>query len=302
MSRFVCIFCLTLACLGRMSQIVCADAATEYARPMPKVGVTELKGEFLPLDQGFIDENGQVVKLRQFFQAGRPVIVSMNYSKCPVMCNTQLSGLVKVIDEMTWHAGREFIVVSVSYDPLETPDQARIVKQNYLQQDVHAAGSDAWNFLTGKPTGIKRLADALGIQYEYIGERKEYAHPAVLVVCTPEGNISRYVYGVSFPAIQLQSWLEAASRGEIAQDDGTKSAMDFVLSCFYFDESAGVYTAQAWVALRVGVVLFVVAVAGMTFLCHRLVKSGQAKRRLQQQHVRQVASGFLSDPLGKPTG
>ncbi len=283
--------CLIAICLVQVSKTVCADAALDYARPMPKVGVSELKGEYLPMDQGFIDENNQVVKLGDFFQAGRPVILAMNYSKCPLLCGTQLSGLVHSTESMKWHAGDEFVVVSVSLDPTESWTQSKETKQRYMQMDPHATSPDAWNFLTGKSTGIKRLANSLGIQYEYVKERQEYAHPAVLVVCTPDGYISRYVYGVAFDGIQLQEWLETAAQGGLAKDTDSDSAMDFVMSCFYFDEKAGVYTAQAWIVLRVGAGLFILAIAGLTYLCHRLVQSKKQQLEL---------SAFSRDSLGHP--
>jgi protein SCO1/2 len=297
MSRELLTICLTFICLVQMPQLVCADAATDYARPMPKVGVTEMKGEFLPMDQGFIDEKGQVVRLKDFFKAGRPVIVSMNYSTCPTLCDTQLGGLVNVIDQMKWHAGDEFIVVSVSFDPNETPEQSMTTKQKYMEMDAHAKSPDSWNFLTGKSTGIKRLADALGIQYEYVGQKSAYAHPAVIVLCTPDGHISRYVYGVDFPVLDLQDWIELAAKGEIASDDKA-GAFDFVMSCFYFDEKAGVYTAEAWIVLRVGAILFVLAIVGLTYYCHRLVKLAEKKRQTQ----RMASVPFLSEPASRPAG
>ncbi len=277
---------IVFGCLAvSMSRDVLADPATDYARPLPQSGVTELLGEYLPLDQGFLNEKEQIVKLGDYFREGRPVILSMNYSKCPLLCGTQLSGMVNTFDAMTFRAGQDFVVVSVSLDPNESVVDTKVSKQRYLQMDQHAVGEDSWNFLAGRSTGITRLANALGIKYEFVASRQEYAHPAVFIIATPEGYISRYVYGVNYDATTLQSWLDDARAGKIATKAESESAFNFVMSCFYYDASVGVYTAEAWIVLRVGVVLFVCCAAGLAWYSHRLIKLTQARQKMRSREI-----------------
>lgn len=237
------------------------------------VGIDENLGQAVDLDAKFLDENGNVVALKKFFTAGRPVIMSMNYSTCPQLCDLQLGGLINSLEQTGLKAGDDFAIVSVSFDPKETPEQAKQVLQRYQFKFGKPTGNDGFNFLVGKTPGIKKLAKSLGIRYEYIPHRKEYAHPAAFVICSPEGAIARYVYGVDFPPADMKIWLKMAQQGTVAQASSPESLSKLVWNCFYYDETAGVYTKTAWIVIRVSGALFALSVFGLLFWCHRLVKS-----------------------------
>lgn len=200
------------------------------------VGVDEKLGAEVPLDLKFRDERGRVVGLAELFDGDRPVLLSLNYSGCPMLCRVQLNGLVAVLKEMKWTTGQEFDVVSVSIDPLETPTQANLTKQRYVKDYGRPEGAGGWKFLTGSEENIRALADAVGFRYKYVESRQEYAHTAALMVCSPEGVVSRYLYGVMFDPQTVRLSLVEASEGKVG------STVDrILLFCFHYDETEGRY-------------------------------------------------------------
>jgi protein SCO1/2 len=235
-----------------------ADSKPFSSQPkeLENVGVDEHLDTQLPLDAAFRNEEGRIVRLREYFQRGVPVVLSLNYSNCPMLCNTQLTGLTEGLRDLEWTSGQEFQVVSVSIDPTEQPRRALETRQKYLT--LYGRSRDGWNFLVGSQKSIDRVADAVGFRYEFIPSRHEYAHPAVAVLCTPEGKISRYLYGVRFPEQTLRLSLVEASEGKI----GT-AGDQLLLYCFHYDPNTGTYAPRAArLAMSVGCCLTVVLLAG----------------------------------------
>ena len=215
------------------------------------VGIDEKPNAHLPLDLGFLDSSGNRIQLADLFDSERPVLLSLNYSDCPMLCQLQLNGLVDGLRNLSWDAGEEFEICSVSINPLETPQRARQVKQRYVKAYGRPTSAKGWNFLTGDKESIEQLADAVGFRYKYLPERDEYAHTAAIMVCTPNGRVSRYLYGVLYPAQTLKLALVEAGEGKIG------STLDRVLLyCFHYDETSGRYAPVARRLMKLG--------AGMT--------------------------------------
>ena len=223
---------------------VCAETAGPGDRvdALPKalegVGVDERLDAELPLDLAFTDWKGQPVRLGDYFRAGRPVILSLNYSSCPMLCSLQLTGLSDSLKKLDAAAGTDFEIVSVSIDPTEKPHRAAETRQKYLQH--YGRGAGGWNFLVGRRGPIERLADAVGFRYQYVPERREYAHAAVAILCTPDGRVSRYLYGFGVPEQTLRLSLVEASEGKI----GT-AGDQLLLFCFHYDPLTGTYAPRA---------------------------------------------------------
>jgi len=227
------------------------DVLAERSEPLPKelegVGITELPGARIPLHLTFRDENGNPVRLEQYFTRGRPVILTLNYYRCPMLCGLMLNGLMDGLRELDWQPGREFEIVTVSIDPLETPTLARLKKQSYMESLGRPEAAAGWHFLVGQPAEIKALADAVGFHYRYSEERKEYVHAAGLFVGTPEGRIARYLYGVMFEGRTLRLALTEAAEGRIG------STVDqLLLYCFHYDANQGRYVVAATNVMRLG--------------------------------------------------
>lgn len=238
---------LTLLCWAFQVMPVQAQRMEKAPKSIESLDVIEHLDTQLPVELGFQDSDGKQVKLGDYFKKDRPVILSMNYSNCPMLCSLQLTALVRGLRDLEWSADQEFDFVSVSIDPKETYQRANLTKQKYFKEYQRAGTADGWHFLCGDQPEITKLANAIGLQYRYVEERKEYAHPAVLVVCTPDGRISRYLYGVQFPETTLKLALVEASEGKIG------STIDrFLLFCFHYDETSGRYAPTALNIMKIG--------------------------------------------------
>jgi protein SCO1/2 len=226
-------------------------AAAQRKEPLPKelegIGISEHPGARLPLDLEFTDEDGKPVRLAQYFSGTRPVILTLGYYRCPMLCTLVLNSLVDGIRDLPWTPGREFEIVTVSIDPLETPTLARLKKQNYLEEYARPGAAQGWHFLTGREENIRKLADAVGFGYRYVEERQQYAHPAAIFVVTPDGRMARYLYGVVYQPKTVRLALTEAGQGKI----GT-TADQLLLYCFHYDAEEGRYVLAATNLMRFG--------------------------------------------------
>lgn len=211
------------------------------------VDVTERLGETLPLATELRDSEGRTVRLGDFFDGQRPVILTFNYSDCPMLCSLQLSRFVQALAQMKRTAGSDFQIVTVSIDPAETVERARETKARYLRDYGRPEAASGWNFLLGSEQAVRGVADAVGFSYSYNEERKEWLHAAALMVLTPDGRVARYIYGVDYHPETLNLSVVEGSEGKIG------STMDrLVLYCFHYDESEGRYAPVAMNIMRVG--------------------------------------------------
>ena len=227
---------------------------TEAAERVPAkaegVEVVEKLGAKLPLDARFRDPSGRNVRLRELFGKKRPVVLTLNYASCPVLCRLQLEGLVEAMRGLDWTAGKDYDLVTISLDPKETPTRTKRVQQRYYELYGRPEVAKGWHFLTGEESAIKSVALTSGFGYRYDEESGEYVHLAVAMLCSPEGKLCRYLYGVRFASGTLRLGLVEAGQGTIG------STIDrILLSCFSYDSGAGRYTASAYGLLRVGGIL-----------------------------------------------
>jgi protein SCO1/2 len=227
-----------------------ASFAQDRMEPLPAdlegVDVIDRPGANLPLWLTFFDDSGEVVTLGKYFK-DRPVIVTMNYSNCPMLCSLQLNGLVDGLRGLRWTAGEEFEMVTVSIDPSETATRAAQTKQKYLGDYGRPEAAQGWHFLTGAKAHVKELADSLGFGFRYVEERGEYAHAAVTFVATPDGKLSRALYGVLYDPRTLRLSLVEASDGKIG------STVDkILLYCFHYDATKGRYGPVAVRIMQLG--------------------------------------------------
>ncbi len=237
-------------------------AARIDAKPkeLENVGVDEHLDARVPLDLKFRDEQGRPVELGDYFKGEKPVVLSLNYSNCPMLCNLQLTGLTKGLKQVEWTAGKEFEVVSISIDPAESSLRALETKNKYV--GLYGRGEGGWNFLVGRPASIDAVTKAIGLRYQFVPARNEYSHPAVAVLCTPDGRISRYLYGIDFPTQTLRLSLVEASEGKIGSPGD-----QLLLFCFHYDPLTGTYAPRAArFAMAVGGGLTVLLLAGGLFV------------------------------------
>ncbi len=288
--RIVIGIALVVACALMLPRSSQAQIAGDVPAELDAVGIDEHRGDELPLDLQFVDHRGQPLRLADLFDGKRPVILSLNYSDCPMLCNLQLRGLTNALSKIEWKLGEQFRVVTASINPNETPKRAGEAQQNYIQAYGGETTDDGWTLLTGKESAIKQLADAVGFRYTFVPERGEYAHTAALMICTPDGTISRYMYGIEYdPSTLRLSTIEAAD-GKIG------SAVDqLILYCFHYDATKGRYGPVAMNLMRVGALLTLTLI-GVGFVILR------AKERLTVAGVSQeTGNGTPSEDSVAPT-
>ena len=247
------------------------------APAMHSVDVDEHLGNDIDASLAFVDHTGKAVKLGDFFDGKRPVLLTMNYFRCPVLCNVQLNELTEALRVFDWTPGDEhFRIVTVSIDPREQPILASSKRNSHLK--ALGRGDDVdWAFLTGDALSIRLLAAQLGIQYAYDPEQDQYAHPAVVVFASPEGKIVRYIYGLSYKQNDLKFGLIEASEGRVG------STLDrIILSCFHYDATLGRYGPFAFGLMRVAGALTVLLI-GTAVLFYRRQERRQERRQQRRE-------------------
>ena len=232
----------------------------EVPRYLKGVGVTEQLGKKIDLSLTFKDENGVSRPLKEFFQDGKPVILSLVYFRCPSLCGHHLNGLLDALRKMKWKVGKDFKVLSVSLNPLEDSILALSKKQNYMEgfKDIllKKDAENFWFFLTGNEQNIRKLAQQMGVQYKWSKDDKQYLHPSVLLFLNSSGKISRYLHGLVFEPRNMNLGVQEAAAGKIG------SFLDqIIFYCSRFDPKKGKYTLYAWRIMQAGGALTVLLLA-----------------------------------------
>ena len=232
------------------------------------VGIDQHLNQPVPLDLPFKNEAGETVTLRSLMR-GKPVILSLAYYQCPMLCTLVLNGLTSAMRALPFDAGNEFDVITVSFDPKDTPELAAAKKKTYLEEYRRQGAERGWHFLTGDEASIKQLTDAVGFRYTYLPDKNQFAHAAGIFVLTPQGILSRYFYGVEFAPRDLKFGLMEAADGKIG------SPVDqLMLFCFQYDPSTGRYTSTVMTAIRIGGVLTLLALGAFMFRTWRQDRGG----------------------------
>ncbi len=214
---------------------------------LQSAGITEKLGNRIPIQSlTFTNEAGAEVPLSTYFSRGRPVVVAMVYYECPNLCNFLLNGVTDTLKKMDWVPGNQFEIVAVSIDPKEGSDLAAKKKTAYLASYGRPETENGWHLLTGKESQIKQLAFELGFGYTYDQKEKQYAHSAALFVLTPEGQLSRILYGIEFKPRDLRLALVEAADGKVG------SVVDrFLLFCYRYDPNLRSYSVYLFNVMRV---------------------------------------------------
>jgi protein SCO1/2 len=237
-----------------------ATAPSGLPKALREVGIDQKLNEQLPLNLVFRDENGQVVKLGDYF-GKKPAVLSLVYYDCPMLCTQVLNGMVSAFKVLSFKAGSEFEVVTVSFDSSETSQLAAAKKKtyiNYLPEEKRASAIKGWHFLTGNQENIKQLTDAVGFRYHFDEATNQFAHASAIYVATPQGKLARYFYGIEYAPRDLRLGLIEASDNKIG------SPVDqLLLYCYHYDPATGKYGAAVMNMVRLGGIL---TVAGFVVL------------------------------------
>jgi len=256
--RLGAVLVLALASVLVAPSTVVAQLNDRVPKQVEDVTVEQKLGESIPLDILLTDSKGQPTKTGYFFDGKRPVLLTLNYSNCPVLCNVQLNALVEGLNQLSLRIGRDFQILTVSIDPQESTERINETKARYVEVlDQQPGAATGWHFCTARESSIKRLADAVGFRYTYDAKTGEYYHPAMLAFVSPDGVISRYSLDVAFPPEQTKLALIDASNGTI----GTP-VDQFIMWCFSYDPDRGSYVLAAWRLMRLGAATTVLILLG----------------------------------------
>jgi protein SCO1/2 len=248
------------------SGVMSAPANTRPPR-LENVGIAQHLDAQVPPDLIFRDDTGKTVKLGDYF-GRKPIILNLVYYNCTMLCGEALAGLASAMRLIKFDVSNEFDVVTVSFDPRETPDMAAAKKIDYVKRYGRPNAASGWHFLTGQPDAINALTKTVGFQYQYDAQSKQYAHATAIMVLTPQGRISRYFYGVDFPPKDLRMGLVEASQGKIG------NAVDAVLLyCYHYDPGTGKYGAMVSNILRLAAAATMVLLGGLLLILWRLDRS-----------------------------
>jgi protein SCO1/2 len=270
LSRTLLLGLLAVAAGGNFASGSAWAAQEPVPAQLRDIEIVERLGEQVPLDTQLVDHLGNKVVLRDYFQTKRPVILALNYYRCQTLCSFVLNGLTDGMRALEFTPGKQYQVVAVSIDPRDSTELAGKKREAYLQslgRGMADNGKD-WPFLTGTEESVSRLAKAVGFRYRWDEESKQYAHAAGIFVLTPDGRVSRTLYGITFPARDLRLALVEASQG------GIGSPVDrLLLFCYHYDPETRRYGLTPMAVMRIGGVLT------MVFLGMFLLSAWRRERR-----------------------
>jgi len=240
--------------VGLLVALPRSAAAQVSAMPpaLAHVGVNEHLGASdppLPLDTPFRDHTGKAVKLGDYFDGKRPVVLTFAYHSCPVLCGMVLNNAATGLRGVGWTVGKEYDVVTISIDPDETLEKTAAKRASILHEYGASRGHDGkgWHFLVGDKASIAKVAAAAGFEYEYDPEIKQWGHPSVVMITKPDGRMARYLYGLEFPAADIKLGLLEASEGR-----SISTIEQIILYCYHYDPQGGKYVVVAQRVMQVG--------------------------------------------------
>jgi protein SCO1/2 len=252
---------------AQMNNGIMSPPANTRPPKLENVGIEQHLNTQIPPGLIFRDDTGQTVRLGDYF-GHKPLILNLVYYNCSMLCGEALAGLASAMRLIKFDVGNEFDVVTVSFDPRETPDVAAVKKKDFVGRYGRAGAATGWHFLTGPPDSVNALTKAVGFQYQYDPKINQFAHATAIMVLTPQGRISRYFYGVEFPPKDLRMGLVEASQGKIG------NAVDAVLLyCYHYDPETGKYGAIVGNILRLAAAATILILGIFLFIMWRLERS-----------------------------
>jgi protein SCO1 len=258
---------IACATLILASSLFADNSATPPKLP-GEVSIQQKLNAQLPLDLMFRDEGGKIVRLREYFR-GKPVLINFMYYRCPMLCSMVMEGITSTLTELKFDAGKEFDVITVSIDPRDMPREAALKKDKYIKRYGRLSAANGWHFLTGNESSIHALTNAAGFHYAYDPQHDQFAHGTVLIVSTPQGRISRYLYGFEYKPRDVRLALVEASANKI----GTASDQ-LLLLCYHYDPATGKYSRSAMNFVRAGGIATVISLASFIIIMIRKERRG----------------------------
>jgi protein SCO1 len=272
-----------------------AERPSDRRRDLPEelegVGVEERLGETVSASLAFSDSDGRSVTLEEYLAGDLPVALTFVYHDCPMLCSLVLSGLTDVMRQSGMEVGKDYRALAVSINPADTPAQAAAAKEVYTRR-LGVEDGDGYVFLTGSAEAVARLTEEVGFRYRWVEAQQEYAHTASVVFLSPQGKITRYLYGIQFPASDFQMALREARAGTVG------SPVDqLLLYCFAYDPAAGGYVLQATNAMKLGGLATLLLLSGTLLVFWRREKhKNEAARQAGAPRWGDLEEGLRTAP------
>jgi protein SCO1 len=238
-------------------------------QPLREIGFDQNLDQHIPLDTTFRDESGQTVQLARYF-GRRPVVMLFAYYDCPMLCTQVISGLASALNVLSLKPGQDFEIVTVSFDPRDTPASASAKKAHFIERYRKPGASDAWHFLTGDQPSIDRLTKAAGFRYVWDDATRQFAHPSGVIVLTPDGRLARYLFGIEYGPRDLRFGIIEASEGRVGNP-----ADALILYCYHYDPMTGRYGLVIMRVIRIAGVLTVLGMAAFIIAMTRRERRSQ---------------------------
>jgi protein SCO1 len=276
---FATLACVSLCASAQINSGITSPPVNERPPLFQNVGIEQHLDAQVPADLTFVDDSGKTVKLGDYF-GNKPLILNLVYFNCTMLCGEELKGLASAMRLVKFDVGNEFDVITVSFDPRETPAMAAEKKKDYVQRYGRANAAAGWHFLTGQGDSIDALTKAVGFQYHYDPKTNQYAHATAIMILTPQGRISRYLYGIDFPPKDLRMGLVEAAQLKIG------NPVDAVLLyCYHYNPATGKYGAVIANILRLAGAVTVLVIGGMIFVLWRLDRAATRKAASKATYV-----------------
>jgi len=243
-----------------------AQRSGQQREKLEGVGVTQKLGTTIPQDLTFRNEAGEPVQLAKYFDGERPVVLTLNYHRCPMLCQIQLRKFATALSGLSWTPGDKFRVLTVDINPDEGPEMARTAQKRYRGAfDTPDAAMDGWHFLTGEAAAIEALTDSVGFRYRRLPDNPEqFAHPTSIIFLSGSGTITRYFTTLDPASGDLRTALVEASNGTIG------SVADKVfLACAQFNPNSNSYSASALKVMQYGSAFLALLMGGALFVFWR---------------------------------
>ncbi len=263
-----CLIVILAACGAAPLEAQSSESSSVRPTILRNVGIDQKLNQPIPLDLEFHDETGKTVRLADFF-GRKPVVLSLVYYDCPMLCTMVLNGLLESLKQLKFNVGDQFNVVTVSFDPTEKPSLAAAKKAIYVGLYGRPGAPQNWHFLTGEEEAIRQLTQAVGFRYNYDPQTKQYVHATGIMVLTPEGRLARYFYGIKYPAGNLRLALVEASQGKIGSP-----VDEILLYCCQYDPQTGKYSLIISRAIKIAALITVLCLGTVILV---LFRGGPAK-------------------------
>lgn len=246
MRRFALLTCILCTVLQLPSRSF-AQNTVGTSQALQDVGIEEKLGDVIPIDAKFSTVNGDSISLGDLLGDGKPVILNPLYYECPMLCGLVVDGVIDVVDNLAWKPGEDYIIISFSIDPLENHELAKEYRERYINKLTKTNAEKGWYFLTGKQSQIDKVINAIGFKYNEVQGTGEYAHSAAIIMLSPQGKITRYLYGIKYDEFDTKNALYESADGKIGS-----TVEQILMYCYQFDPDSNSYVPIAFNIMKIG--------------------------------------------------